>query len=395
MLSLIKQIVNDQNESIDYSKCMCLIAEIELTRALDADVLDQFFMVAATGSQKQKIKSLLLLDFLFQNGDQNLLIFLQENQSVLNFASSLIVTDEAIQNQLQVSIKKWVMACHQKQVIKQSFAQWAKTAFTTQYGYKLTPQVYAKFQRDFEMAHELLILLNTYLQNANFTKDAQIEKEIIEMLHCTQEIQKRLAELKLTIHHAYFLEVIDYLDNYCLICKQVYINLKEFGRFDGELLFEIESRGMPKPKPQKVETQQLIDLSINDNGVHYPNLDNNFIDFVPKFEVEKLKDIFMAKYKQEAELQKTTQQNEQQEVAQKVNNVPEKDEGADYFYPPPSQKQIELIEIIQTIKTTSTSEEQDALFHLLTDDTPYMVDLIQSRKLRFPDPIYQPPPNLF
>lgn len=243
----VSNIINTKHESIDWSKALELIDFMNKHRSKDGLIFDTIKEIAFRGDRRIKINCITLIDSFFKNGNPALLQAIQQSQSALAIGSAPVVNDPFVHRELCKFSDQWANICRKANVLSPNFVDWQRRLFSFRYRYIMTPETAQKFSQDFSSAVELLTMFNQCIVNALIDNLGPDDEMLQEILPNVNEVHQRVLELKPTMPDPYVLRIIDYIDEYCQICKQAYRDYAQAGTFDIDSLANIAGRGIPQP----------------------------------------------------------------------------------------------------------------------------------------------------
>ncbi|KAH0788278.1 hypothetical protein GPJ56_007752 [Histomonas meleagridis] len=260
ILNIVHQTINGNRDEIDFAAGFMLVDHLnQANNQQDFSIFQEIIKIAREGNRQKKINCIALIDMLFKNGNRNLIQILQTPNAIFGLSDEQIVNDPEVHTLLCRDVQSWVDICKQQGGVRPEFIDWQTRLYSFKYTYVMTQEIANKFGQDFAISFELLNAFTDSIISASHQDLGPNFHTIQEILPNVNEIHQRLKELKPSMKDEYAREVIDFLIEYCLLCKQSYNDYRQIGEFDESLLRGMEHRGIPRrhsPPPQQQMPQQ-------------------------------------------------------------------------------------------------------------------------------------------
>jgi hypothetical protein len=247
MSRVVRDIVSTRADSINYMKALSLLDVLQQRRGAAPFAFDAIRDEAVRGSRQIRFHCFHLVDCLFKNGNRELLIALQSSPSILVLGQDPVIADPYLHHELCNLVNEWGGIIDAARALTQTFAEWRTRLFSFRFRYVMTQDIADKFSADFSMVFELLSMFNQALVTAFVDEIGPEDEEVQEILPNINEAHQRLKELRLTMPDPYVRTVIDYLIDYCCLCKSSYADLSTKGELSIDALAEMAGRGIPQP----------------------------------------------------------------------------------------------------------------------------------------------------
>ncbi|KAH0792601.1 hypothetical protein GPJ56_003435 [Histomonas meleagridis] len=197
-----------------------------------------------------------LIDLLFQEGSAELVIALQNPNTIYRMGEEEICGDPVVHRALCNSISNWNRNIKKHGTVHPGFIEWQQKVTSAKYKFIMTQGIANKFSHEFGLTYELI---RSFAAGLLITSANRLHPDgILQIYNNVKEAHKRLEELKPTISDRYALQIIKYLINYSLVCERAYDKVRNREKFNEEELVSIGDRGIPKP-PACPHQQMMYD----------------------------------------------------------------------------------------------------------------------------------------
>ncbi|OHT02586.1 hypothetical protein TRFO_06985 [Tritrichomonas foetus] len=264
---LITLIINTDNDSIDWARAMVMIDFLQKRRNHDSAIFKAIGSYMKNGNRQLKLNSLIFIDTLFINGSPSLLTAIQKSASVLGISEKNSPDDPLLHSRMCRMSKKWIEVCKKNRCLKNSFKEWGKKIQSFHFEYVIDRKTAKKISKDLILTYQFLNMFSQTMIAAKFQNCGSNDPMILEMLPSVLEAKARLTELKKTINDKHCISNIKFLENYCDICYQSYINYQKNQNFNEELLIEMAEQGLSR---KKSSTPNNSSSASNNGMVYYP-----------------------------------------------------------------------------------------------------------------------------
>jgi hypothetical protein len=268
-LQQVLAIVQSEQEQINYSKAFALLEQLQSRKGSFSTIFDSFQKIAVSGDRDIRLNCIALIDFLFKNGNKELLIRLQQSPVLLAIGNDPIICDPYVHHTLCDKVNSWVAALSTTGAVHPQLMELQRRICSFEYEYVLTPELSSKFLSDFSEVFEMLTIFNERLVTSFLEGIGAEDPWLRAVVPKLSELERRLKELKPTITDPYLVHVIAYLEEYCELCKASYSSLVADGAFDIDVLAEMAGKGIPQQIDQT--SADLIDFGEKQQTVESPN----------------------------------------------------------------------------------------------------------------------------
>jgi hypothetical protein len=263
----VRHVVATRSGNINWSRAMVLIDELNNKKDRRNAVFEAINEIANYGSRLEKYNCVSLVDALFKNGNNDLILALQNSSALQGLSCDAMVHDPYVHQALCRAANEWIETCERSRILTSHFADWRTRVTSFRYKYCMNQEVADKFSADFSTTLELLSVFNQAIATAFIDRtgaDNEILQEILPNVH---EVHERLKELDETMPDPYVREIIRYLMDYCELCKSSYSTFSQIGELDIEALEEMAARGIPQQQqgpPSPVRPAQQPAQTVDD-----------------------------------------------------------------------------------------------------------------------------------
>jgi hypothetical protein len=241
----IRELLLTDSDTFDEAKARMVLTLLQQRKKLMSPAFELMRSAALRGGRKSLFQCLRLIDFLFHNGNRDLLAALQASPSVLALGKDPVIGDPLFHHTLCQHAWSWQQCLDAARVLTPRFDEWRAHLFAFRFRYILTQKVADKFCADFATAFELLSIFSEAIVAASLEGGSR--DEVGEILPNVAEVHQRLRELRPWMVEPYLVSVIDYLLADCELCRAGYTRLASGEQVDIEALAEIAGRGIPQP----------------------------------------------------------------------------------------------------------------------------------------------------
>lgn len=246
LASAVRSAIETGQDDIDWGRAFDIIDKLNHSSKHDKTIFDTINQVARGGNRAVKLNALSLVDGFFKNCNKSVIQRLVTNPLVLGFADEFFTRDPSFHRAICGVSASWMTTAQKHQCLTQQFIDWQRNVCSYHYKYVMTDAIVRKFTTELSGCLELLIMFNNAMQTAmnnHATADDPLLNELLPNIH---EIHTRVKELKPTISNKYLLDVIAYIEQYCVACKEAFSDFSKVGTCNLEGLKQLAARGIPQ-----------------------------------------------------------------------------------------------------------------------------------------------------